>query len=292
VRYRVKHLTEYAYAEPVTLSHHLVNLAPRADNGQVCVRRELTITPPPAFRRDRLDSFGNRATYFSIEEPHRRLGVEVQFEVTVPPPARPPLLFPTSWEQVRHRVGHDRRADVALAYGFTFDSPQVRAGAALAVYAAPSFAAGRPFLDAVMDLTRRIHAEFTYDPRATTVATPLSEVLQARRGVCQDFAHLQIGCLRSLGLPARYVSGYLLTTPPPGCPRLAGADASHAWVAVPLPDFGWVDFDPTNGLQPGDQHVTLAVGRDFSDVTPVRGVILGGGAHDLTVKVDVTADET
>jgi transglutaminase-like putative cysteine protease len=211
--------------------------------------------------------------------------------VTVPAPARPPLLFPATWEQIRDRVATQRRADVLEAFAYTFDSQHVRAGAALTAYAAPSFPPGRPFLEAVMDLTRRIHAEFTYDPRATTIATPVAEVLEIRRGVCQDFAHLQIGCLRSLGLPARYVSGYVLTTPPPGRPRLVGADASHAWVAVPLPDFGWVDFDPTNGLMNGDQHVTVAVGRDFADVTPVRGVILGGGGHELSVRVDVIAAE-
>jgi transglutaminase-like putative cysteine protease len=290
VKYQVRHLTEYSYAEPVSLSHHLVHLSPRAENGQVCTRRELIINPPPAFRRDRVDQFGNRATYFSIEEPHRLLSVDSLFEVTVPPPARPPLLFPVAWEDIRERLHSERRADVVEAFSFTFDSVHVRATAALAAYAAPSFPPGRPYLEAVMDLTRRIHDQFIYDPRATTVATPLAQVLEARRGVCQDFAHLQIGCLRSLGLAGRYISGYLLTRPPPGRPRLVGADASHAWAAVPLPDFGWVDFDPTNGLMPGDQHVTLAAGRDFADVTPVRGVILGGGHHDLSVSVDVNAD--
>jgi transglutaminase-like putative cysteine protease len=291
MRYQVRHLTEYEYAEPVSLSHHMVHLSPRADNGQICIRRELTISPTPSFRRDRLDPFGNRGTYFSIEEPHRRLSVDASFEVTVPPPSRPPLLFPASWEQIRDRLATERRADVVEAYGYTFDSPHVRASAALAAYAAPSFPPGRPFLEAVMDLTMRIHDQFTYDTRATTIATPLAEVLEARRGVCQDFAHLQIGCLRSLGLPGRYVSGYLLTRPPPGRPRLVGADASHAWLSVNLPDFGWVDFDPTNGVMPTDQHVIVACGRDFADVTPVRGVILGGGAHELVVSVDVTADE-
>jgi transglutaminase-like putative cysteine protease len=288
MRYQVRHLTEYAYSDPVSLSHHLLHLAPRADNGQVTTRRELNITPSPSYRRERIDAFGNRVVYFSIEESHRRLSVESLCEVNVPPAARPPLLFPATWESVRDRLALARRADSVEAYSYTFDSPHVRAGKALAAYAAPSFPAGRPFLDAVMDLTRRIHGEFIYDPRATTVATPLSQVLEARRGVCQDFAHLQIGCLRSLGLPCRYVSGYLLTRPPPGRPRLVGADASHAWVSVHLPDFGWLDFDPTNGLMPGEHHVTVACGRDFADVTPVRGVILGGGAHELTVEVDVS----
>ena len=287
MKYEVRHLTEYAYSEPVSLSHHLVHLVPRSDNGQTTTRRELTLTPLPAFRRERLDPFGNRAVYFSIEEPHRRLSVESQLEVTVPAPARPPLLFPATWESIRDRVTRERRADVLEAYSYTFDSPHVRASRALIAFASSSFRPGRPFLEAVMDLTRRIHDELTYDPRATTVSTPVSQVLETRRGVCQDFAHLQIGCLRSLGLPCRYVSGYLLTHPPPGRPRLVGSDASHAWVAVHLPDFGWVDFDPTNGLMPSDQHITVACGRDFGDVTPVRGVILGGGAHELHVEVDV-----
>jgi transglutaminase-like putative cysteine protease len=291
VKYQVRHLTEYTYADPVSLSHHLVHLSPRAENGQMTSRRELNISPPPSFRRERIDAFGNRVTYFSIEEPHRRLSVEALCEVTVPPSPRPPLLFPASWESVRDGLPRARRADGVEAYSYTFDSPHARASRALREYAQPSFPAGRPFLDAVMGLTRRIHDEFAYDPRATTIATPLAEVLEARRGVCQDFAHLQIACLRSLGLPARYVSGYLLTRPPPGRPRLVGADASHAWISVPLPDFGWVDFDPTNGLMPGEQHVTVAAGRDFADVTPVSGVILGGGHHELKVEVDVTSLE-
>ena len=288
MKYQVRHLTEYTYADPVSLSHHLVHLAPRADNGQVTGRRELHITPAPAFRRERIDAFGNRVTYFSIEEAHKRLTVEALCEVEVPLAERPPLLIPASWESVRDGLTRARRADSVEACSYTFDSPHVKASRALAAYAEPSFPAGRPFLDAVMDLTRRIHAEFVYDPRATTIATPLGQVLEQRRGVCQDFAHLQLGCLRSLGLPARYVSGYLQTRPPPGRPRLVGADASHAWTSVHLPDFGWVDFDPTNGLMPGEQHVVVACGRDFADVTPVRGVILGGGAHELRVEVDVT----
>jgi len=288
VKYQVRHLTEYTYADPVSLSHHLVHLSPRADNGQVAGKRELNITPSPAFRRERIDPFGNRVTYFTIEEAHKRLTVEALCEVEVPPAERAPLLFPVSWEAVRDRLRAARRADALEAYSYTFDSPHVRASRALAAYAEPSFPAGRPFLDAVMDLTRRIHDEFVYDPRATTIATPITQVLEARRGVCQDFAHLQLGCLRALGLPARYVSGYLQTRPPPGRPRLVGADASHAWISVHLPDFGWVDFDPTNGLMPGEQHVVVACGRDFADVTPVRGVILGGGAHELRVEVDVT----
>jgi transglutaminase-like putative cysteine protease len=287
MKHRVRHTTEYAYRELVSLSHHVAHLAPRGDNGQVCLSRTLTITPKPAFRRERIDAFGNRAVYFSIEEPHQRLVVAATAEVDVPAPARAPLPA-ASWESVRDRLAGERRADIVEAYAFTFDSPHVHRGAALRALAEPSFTRGRPLLEATLELTKRIHAEFTYDPRATNVSTPLADVLSARRGVCQDFSHLAIGCLRSLGLPCRYVSGYLLTRPPPGRPRLVGADASHAWIATYVPDFGWVDFDPTNGLMPAEEHITIASGRDFGDVVPVQGVILGGGAHTVEVSVDVT----
>ena len=283
----VHHVTRYRYSEPVTLAHHIAHLTPRSDNGQVLINRALDVTPAAAVRRERTDAFGNRATYFSIEEPHLELTVDVACEVDVPLPSNPPLHFTRGWESVRDQVRAGRLADTLEAFSYTFDSPFVAASAALRAYAAPSFGPGRPVLDAVMDLTRRIHDDFIYDPGATDISTPLATVFEARRGVCQDFAHLQIGCLRAMGLAARYVSGYLVTRPPPGRPRLQGADASHAWVSVYLPDFGWVDFDPTNSLMPADHHVTLAYGRDFADVTALRGVILGGGPHQLTVEIDV-----
>jgi transglutaminase-like putative cysteine protease len=181
------------------------------------------------------------------------------------------------------------QADRALLepYSFTFDSHYVRRSPALAEYAAPSFAPGRPILDAVADLSARIHREFRYDAKATTIATPLAEVLAHRHGVCQDFAHLAIGCLRSLGLAARYVSGYLESRAPPGRERLVGADASHAWLAVFSPGLGWVDFDPTNNVLPSERHLTIAWGRDYDDVSPIKGVILGGGSHTMTISVDV-----
>jgi transglutaminase-like putative cysteine protease len=182
----------------------------------------------------------------------------------------------------------DRSPAGLAAYQYAFDSPCVRNSPELADFALPSFTPGRPILAAAADLTRRIHTEFRYDPTATSVNTPPSEVLKTRRGVCQDFAHLAIGCLRSLGLPARYVSGYLLTTPPPGKPRLVGADASHAWFSVYTPDCDWVDYDPTNNIRPSDQHVTLAWGRDYSDVCPIKGVFFGGGQQVVQVSVDVT----
>ncbi len=288
MKFQVRHVTTYAYSEPVSLSHHLVHLSPRADTNQQCESRELKITPQPPFRRERVDAFQNRATYFSIEEPHRRLSIEAACEVIVTAPTVPPLQFSAPWENVRDRLKFERRVDTIAAYGFTFDSAHARAATPLVDYAGPSFKPGRPLLEAVMDLTARIFAEFTYDQQATNISTPVATVLRDRRGVCQDFSHLQIAALRSMGLAARYVSGYVLTRAAPGKERLVGADASHAWVSVYLPDFGWVDFDPTNGLMPAGEHITLAAGRDFADITPVRGVILGGGAHDLVVTVDVT----
>jgi transglutaminase-like putative cysteine protease len=249
----------------------------------------VAITPPPSLRRERFDYFGNRTLHFSLREPHRALEVvttSVVDLIAIPPPT---LADSPPWESLRDRVSSDRRRDLLDAYAFVFDSPLARSSPALRDYAAPSFPAGRPLLEGVRDLTSRIHEDFTYDATATDVTTPINEVLRRRRGVCQDFAHLQIGGLRALGLPARYVSGYLLTHPPPGRPRLIGADASHAWVSVFVPDLGWIDFDPTNDLIPVDEHVTVALGRDFSDVTPLKGVILGGGRHEVKVSVDVAA---
>jgi transglutaminase-like putative cysteine protease len=289
MRLRVSHRTLYAYADPVSTSHHEARLTPRDVEAQRVLEHTVRITPEPSTRRERFDYFGNRTLHFGIREPHRSLEVRATSLVELLPQTAPLLAATPAWEQVRDRLRVDRRRDVLDAYAFTFDSPHARASGALADYAVPSFAPARPVLEAVRDLTTRIKNEFTYDPGATDVSTPVGEVLRRRRGVCQDFAHVQIACLRALGLAARYVSGYVLTRPPPGKPRLIGADASHAWVSVFVPDYGWVDFDPTNDLIPGDEHVTVACGRDFADVTPLKGVILGGGRHEVTVAVDVEA---
>ena len=238
--------------------------------------------------RERLDYFGNRTLYFSLNEPHRTLEilarslVEVSLRPDVDRAASP------AWEDVREALRTPRRRDILDACQFVFDSPQAGVAQSVVEYARPSFRARRPLLEAVWDLVNRMHRDFAYDSQATDVSTPVTEVMAKRRGVCQDFAHVAIAALRGLGLSARYVSGYLLTRPPPGRPRLVGADASHAWLSVFVPDAGWYDFDPTNNLQPADEHITVAWGRDFSDVTPVRGVILGGGRHVVRVSVDVT----
>jgi transglutaminase-like putative cysteine protease len=221
--------------------------------------------------------------------PHRALSVVSRTEVEVAP--GPELVAGASpaWELVRDQARRPRAAGWLDAAGFVFPSPYVTISTAAAAYASPSFTPGRPVLEAALELSSRIHADFTYDQRATTVATPVDEVLVRRRGVCQDFAHLALACLRALGVPARYVSGYLATTPPPGKQKVIGADASHAWLAVYSPDTGWLDLDPTNDVVPGERHITLGWGRDFGDVTPIRGVIMGGGDHDLHVSVDVSA---
>jgi transglutaminase-like putative cysteine protease len=292
LRYRVTHSTRYDYVQPVSLSHNVVRLRPRNHGPQTCLRHRLTIVPSPAKRSERLDYFGNYSDYFCLQQSHRHLTIAAQSEVEVRPSARVDLAQGPSWEQVRELLRQALDPDTLSACEFTFDSPYVSRCDELASYARPSFAEGRPFLEGVLDLTKRINREFEFLPGSTTVGTPVLEVLRTRRGVCQDFAHLQIGCLRSLGLAARYVSGYLVTTPPPGKERLTGADVSHAWVSVFVPAAGWIDFDPTNGLMPSDGHILVAWGRDYSDVGPIQGILVGGRRHELQVSVDVVPEET
>lgn len=290
MRYHITHVTTYAYAEPVSLCQNVAHLAPRPSRRQAAEAPVLSITPDPAVIEDRVDYFGNPVCYFTVQEPHRELTVSVEHRVEVTPEPAP--AHTPAWEAVRDRLPADRAAGWLDAYQFAFDSRFVAAGPRYAEYARPSFAPGRPVLEAARDLIRRVHADFVYDPRATTLATPVAEVFESRRGVCQDFAHLTLSCLRSLGLAARYVSGYLSTLPPPGKERVVGADATHAWVGLFCGDAGWVDLDPTNDAVPADRHVLLAWGRDYEDVSPLKGVILGGGAHTVRVAVDVRPDDS
>jgi transglutaminase-like putative cysteine protease len=282
VTYELVHTTRYEYSESVSVSHHVARLTPRVLPHQDCPHHELQIEPAPAVRRTHVDYFGNTVTFFVMEGAHPGLTVRARSTVVIRPTPVPAPASTPPWEAARD---HDVLPLDAIEC--LFDSTSIQASEELAAYARPSFPSGRPVLDAVTELTRHIHEDFTFDPQATTVWTPLSDVFRLRRGVCQDFARLEIACLRSLGLAARYVSGYLETVPPPGTPRLAGADASHAWLAVYCPGSGWIDVDPTNNLLPSTAHVTLAWGRDYSDVSPIRGVILGGGDHSLQVNVDV-----
>lgn len=293
MRYRVVHTTRYRYSQPVTLCHNEAHLRPRSFDRQHCRDSRLLIEPAPAVTHERVDFFGNRVTYFAIQEPHDLLTVTASSHVELHSLAAVPSFEAAlPWDTMMARLAHDFSAAAIEARQLVLDSSMVASSPDLAEFALSSFAAGRPLLVAVHDLSRRIHREFVYDPNFTTIATPLSEVLTLRRGVCQDFAHLAIGCLRSLGLPARYVSGYLQSVPPPGQPRLRGADTSHAWFAAFDPDIGWVDFDPTNDQIVNDQHVTTAWGRDYADVTPLKGVAFGGGAHTLEVAVDMEPEGT
>ena len=287
--YNLVHRTLYEYASPVTVSHHAARVEPRRLPQQQVENFSLHIGPVPAIVKPRVDFFGNQVCGFSIQEIHQHLEITARSRVTVAATTPPAPALSPEWEGVVELFSDPVSPEVVEPYQFVFDSPLLGASPELADYARESFSARTPLLVAVADLNRRIFADFKYDPTATTVATPLAEVLEKRRGVCQDFAHLAIASLRSLGLPARYVSGYLRTRPPAGKPRLVGADASHAWFAVFCPDVGWVDFDPTNNVLPAEEHITVAFGRDYSDVSPVSGVITGGGEHEVKVSVDVEA---
>ncbi|MBI5691130.1 MAG: transglutaminase family protein [Verrucomicrobia bacterium] len=285
--YELTHVTTYDYRAPVTVSHHLMRLCPRRLPRQAIEFHSLAIDPAPATLSQRIDYFGNDTTFATIQGAHRSLRITSRSRVAVGPAFIPDPSETPPWEAVRGRCRSDRSLPVLEAIEYTFASPLVSLEPDFADYAAASFPPGRSLLAAAVELNERIHADFTFDPAATTLSTPLRQVFAQRRGVCQDFAHLLIACFRSLGLPARYVSGYLETTPPPGQARLVGADASHAWVSLFLPDLGWVDLDPTNRCLPSLRHITVAWGRDYSDVSPIRGVLTGSGEHALAVAVDV-----
>ena len=285
--YNISHRTIYDYTAPVTVSHHAARVEPRRLAQQETQRFNLHIEPPPALQKTRTDYFGNQVCGFAIQAVHTRLEITATSLVLVVPVTQPALALSPPWEKVVELFSDPVSPEVVEPYQFVFDSPLLRVSPELADYARASFPPDIPLLTAVADLNRRIFKDFKYNPRATTVATPLEEVLEKRHGVCQDFAHLAIAALRSLGLPARYVSGYLRTRPPEGKKRLVGSDASHAWFSVYCPGMGWLDFDPTNNILPADEHITVAFGRDYTDVSPVTGVITGGGSHQVRVAVDV-----
>jgi transglutaminase-like putative cysteine protease len=298
VIYRVVHRTEYRYESAVSSSFGELYLLPRDAPGQVCRSSRVHIDPGPHDYRERTDFYGNRVAAFAVLEPHTTLAVTAESVVDVsgrPGSSPPPVEQP--WEMVRDRLGTDPQDDTLEARDFLLESPKVTVSPSVAAYAAESFTAGRPLTEALTELVARIHDDFAYKPGATTVRTTLVELLERREGVCQDFAHLAVGCLRSVGLAARYVSGYLETAPPPGRPRLVGADVSHAWASVFVPGLigdaaspgvGWIDLDPTNNRFVTDRYVTTAWGRDYGDVPPLKGVIYTESTEDeLRVSVDV-----
>jgi transglutaminase-like putative cysteine protease len=286
ITYRISHKTSYKYKYTVSIGNHVACLTPRTLPHHRCAWNELRIHPPAATLSQRVDYFGNQQCFFTVQDPHKELVVEARSEVIVEKAAPWPEDLPV-WEDVARSLPYDRSPAALEAYQFAFESPRIRPSAQFASYASLSFTSGRPFGQALKDLTQRIFKDFRFDSKATSVRTTTEEVFRKRRGVCQDFAHLQIACLRSLNIAARYVSGYLRTYPPPGRPRLIGADASHAWLAAYCPGTGWLDVDPTNNLVPSASHVTLGWGRDYGDVSPLRGLILGGRDHTLKVAVDM-----
>lgn len=289
-RYQVRHQTIYAYSGDVVHSHQLLHLTPRESQHQSCLKHSIRIDPLPANCNPDTDAFGNPVTRLEFDRPHQRLDVTADMSVEVR--GRSDVgLKSESWERARNQLGYAARPPGAARFEaarFRCESPHVRIKQVFNEYAEDCFTGGRSVIECADSLTRKLHAEMTYAPGETSITTPLLEVLATRRGVCQDYAHLMIACLRSRGLSARYVSGYLRTIPPPGAKALIGTDASHAWVAVYCPTAGWVEFDPTNGVRADTDHITVAWGRDFGDVSPLRGVIVGGGQHKLTVRVTVT----
>ncbi|MEO7390565.1 MAG: transglutaminase family protein [Ramlibacter sp.] len=289
----VIHETRYDYVPAVKTAQHMAHLKPAHNERQQLVSHRLTISPTPAGQAEAIDVYGNTRAFFSLKSAHEELKVRAESLVSTSPPVAPDNDM--TWEEVRERLRYHRAAEYDPAAEFAFASPNVPRHADFLDYARPSFSANRLLREAAYELMQRIHADFDYEPEVTDVSTPALEALQMRSGVCQDFAHIMLGCLRSLGLPARYVSGYMLTEPPPGKKRLVGGDASHAWVSIYLPrEHGpgeWADLDPTNNRAPGEDYVTLATGRDYSDVSPIRGLLHGGANHKLHVAVTVTPVE-
>jgi transglutaminase-like putative cysteine protease len=287
VIYRVHHVTSYDYEAPVVLSAHLAHLLPRALPFQRVLSAQLHTEPAASWRRDGTDHFGNAVTWLFLDVAHPAFEVTAEAAVDVCFPDPPPPDATPAWE----RVGAIARRGGPTGWQaaeFSFDSPLAPADAEARAYAAPSFPPGRPILAGLLDLNARINRDFAFRVGVTTTTTTIREVLSSRQGVCQDFTHLMISALRGLGLPARYVSGYIRTRPPPGGTRRLGADQSHAWVGCWLgPEHGWIDLDPTNNLVVREEHVVLGWGRDFRDVTPLRGVILGGTEHELSVRVEL-----
>jgi uncharacterized alpha-E superfamily protein/transglutaminase-like putative cysteine protease len=284
--YDIRHKTTFSYEEVVSVSRHVLHLRPRRHPQQTCLDSETIVEPPSAVESVGEDHFGNPVQHLTVQKPHKVLVVDAYARVEVRGAAQPELDDSAPWEKIRDQLAHHEAVET---HEYVSASPYVVGSDDIRNYAQQSFAPGRPILAATMDLTERIFRDFQYRGGVSDVSTPVSDVFAMRQGVCQDFAHLEIACLRSLGLAARYVSGYLLTRPPEGKEKLVGSDASHAWISVFAGDAGWIDFDPTNNAIPGIEHITFAWGRDYGDVSPIHGFMVGGGAHQVSVAVDVNA---
>lgn len=290
--YRVTHRTRYDYSDSVAICRNQLMMQPRSFKTPVidvtCDSSQISVDPEPSSTLEHIDYFGNRVTSFSIESIHRELTVTVDSKVTINCKMDLLKLQSPPWESIKRSIDDGLDQDWLAVQEYLFDSPRVTRDTVFREYAEPSFPAGRPIIEAVFELTQRINKEFRYDADATDVFTTTEQAFESKAGVCQDFSHIQIACLRSIGLPARYVSGYLRTITPEGVERLVGADESHAWISVYTgEEFGWVDFDPTNRCPANENHIPIAIGRDFSEVSPMRGVVIGGGTAALNVSVDV-----
>lgn len=291
MKFSISHTTRYQYSHTVSQCYNEAHLNLRDTPTQAVIKSELAISPAPLDQASRTDAYGNRVVFFEINEAHKALEVTAYSEVELLSDARgkaPDI----SIEEARRIITLGETQDSLMAQEYLLPSPYIKRDPRFAEFAHPVLAANTSIVDAVGQLMSKIYAEFTYDPQFTDLATPLDTVLKHKRGVCQDFAHFAIACLRSHGIPARYISGYLETLPPPGEKKLEGADESHAWFSVYIPGYGWLDFDPTNDLIPSNQHITLGWGRDYGDVSPLKGIIYGGGSHTLEVSVTVKGMET
>lgn len=296
----VTHTTEYVYSTLASLSYNEARMVPRTFSNyllrQTCLSKEIRTDPIWRDQRLRKDYFGNQVLYFTMRQPHSKMQITIESQISIEPSPHNPVVRDQynawsqdspSWETVRDWLNKATTAEADSVREYALDSPMAARFDGAFEYAAESFTPDRPLLAAVRDLMQRIYVEFEYKPGSTNIYTPIGQVYATKSGVCQDFAHFMLACLRAYGLAGRYMSGYIETLPRAGQEKLQGADASHAWIAVYLPQHGWVDFDPTNDLIPYDQHITLAWGRDFADVTPLKGIFFGGGENALSVSVDV-----
>ena len=288
MQYKITHTTEYTYAGSISLCHNIAMLIPRDTNNQQRIKTAIKIIPEPDVMKEYDDFFGNKVLYFAIQHQHKKLSVSVTNDIEKIITTSLPINLYNNlpWEGARLQL-FESRPDFIDARQYITETSMTTIDDQITQYALQSFTPKRPMFEAAKDLMQRIYKDFKFDPDFSTVSTPVTEVMRLKRGVCQDFAHLAIACLRSLGLPARYVSGYIETLPPMGKIKLVGVDASHAWFALFIPNLGWMDFDPTNNQIPGDQHITIGWGRDYADISPLKGVILSSGSHKLRVSVDV-----
>lgn len=292
MRFTIRHITTYSYSSIVNISQNHARLSPWQSNKQKCLSSSIEIFPKPAFQNTYYDHFDNLVTVFELFTAHQEMKVVAQSEVELFPDSLQTLFSATiPWENVKEQLRHPIDKSTSQASLFSLATDLTQYTPAMHDYALQSFIPNRPIVEACQDLMNRIFNEFTFDPSFSTISTPITSVFEHKRGVCQDFAHFTLACIRSMGLAARYVSGYIETIPPPGEEKLEGADATHAWVSVFIPNTGWLDYDPTNNLFTFDQHVTVAVGRDFADVTPIKGVMYGGGTQTLDVAVDMNRME-